>query len=439
MKPILCALLLLLGRACPLGAEAKLALLGPFAEEKSVELLAAQKALDANNALPGAPRLKLAVFNGGATEAGSLEAAKKLAADPEVLAVVLHGEAAAAPSVLAALRQAGLAVVSASSWAQPRAAEAGPTWLCPGLGDIAEDAAFYARRQAHQSQVAVVDDGAATSNAAAKAFAARFRALGGKVPYEGTWQGSDEALAEVVRGMDAHWPQMVFYAGDGASAGRLVVAMKAEKALRDAGLLGLPSLFEPAFFDTARLKSSRTWALFPCPDFPGTGPLTRFIGFAFPRTSAEYKAYVSWAFNHPGRWTSMIFDAVALAARAVRGSVSPGLASAKPAPSPAAQSLSGAATTALSPSAAAISATAAVEPAPTSQPQAAALPLEAPLTRAGVAQALAAIDGYRGIRGVVKFGPSREPVEPKVMVYYALNKVNKKEMAWKEKTYGPPF
>jgi len=26
-----------------------------------------------------------------------------------------------------------------------------------------------------------------------------------------------------------------------------------------------------------------------------------------------------------------------------------------------------------------------------------------------------------------------------VMVYYALNKVNKKEMAWREKAYGPPF
>lgn len=424
-------LLLALGSAlcAPLAAEPKVALLGPFPEEKSVEVLSAQMALEAANAQPGAVRLKLAVFNAGAAPDASLEAARKLASDPEVLAVVLHGEAAASPAVLAVLKQAGLAVVSASSWAQPRAAEAGPTWLCPALPAMAESAAVYARREARQSQVAVLDNGAATSTAAAKAFAERFRALGGKVPYEGSWKGDDAGLDDALKGMTAHWPQMIFYAGDAADASRLVLAMKGEKSLKNADLIGLPSLFEPAFFDGARLKSLRTRGLFPCPDFPGTGPLTRFIGFAFPKTSPEYKAYVRFAFRRPERWTSMLFDAAALAARAVRQAAAP---APRPTMVPAAAAVSATVQAAgLSPAASVASPTAAVEP--TAAPEA------GPPSRERVAAALLALDGYRGIRGAVKFSATREPVDAKVMVYYALNKVNKKEMAWREKAYGPPF
>jgi hypothetical protein len=68
-----------------------------------------------------------------------------------------------------------------------------------------------------------------------------------------------------------------------------------------------------------------------------------------------------------------------------------------------------------------------------------AAPEAGPPSRERVAAALLALDGYRGIRGAVKFSATREPVDAKVMVYYALNKVNKKEMAWREKAYGPPF
>ena len=416
MKRLLLMLALGLTAGLP-AAEPKVALLGPFPPEQSVETLSAQMALDAANTGPGAPRLKLAVFNGGDDDNSNLQAARKLVADPEVVAVVLHGEAAAAPAVLAELKQAGLAVVSATSWAQPRSLSAGVTWLCPSLPSMADSAAIYARRQARSSQVAVVDNGSPTSTAATRAFAERFRAMGGKVPFEGTWTGDPAVLKELVTNMGAHWPQMVFFVGDGATAGRLLVAMKAEKSLKNADLIGPPSLFEPAFFEEARLKSLRTRGLFPCPDFSGSGPLARFIGFAFPRTSPEYKAYVRFAYRRPERWTSMLFDATALAARAVDQAAT---ADSRPAAgmdqglSPSAQSVS---------------------------PSAGTVPVasgEAP-SRAAVASALAGLGGYRGIRGQVKFSASREPVEAKVMVYYALNRVNKKEMMWREKAYGPPF
>ena len=408
MKTLL--LLLALGAvATGLRADAKLALLGAFPEEKVVEVLSAEMAVDAHNAIPGAQRLRLAVFNGGSGTASSLEAAKKIAADGDVLAVVLHGEAAASPEVLETLRQANLAVVSASSWAQPRSASAGITWLCPSQTDLAESAAIFARREAKHSQVAVVDDGSPTSTAAAKAFAARFRALGGKVPYEGTWSGGDDTLAALIHGLAAQWPQMVFYAGGAATAGRLVVAMKEEKSLKNSVLVGLPTLFEPAFFDTARLKSMRSMALFPCPDYTGAGPLTRLIGFAFPKTSPEYKNYVRFAYRRPERWTSMIYDAAALATRAIRNASAP------------VASVSG-------------SPTAAVDLSPAAQ--AAFAP-----SRDAVRLALLGIDGYRGIRGSVKLGPDRAPVEPKTMVYFALNRVGKKEMSWRETAspFGPPF
>jgi hypothetical protein len=216
---------------------------------------------------------------------------------------------------------------------------------------------------------------------------------------------------------------MLFFAGEGLESGRLVVAMKEEKELKATDLIGQPTVFEPSFFNTARTKAVRTRGFFPCPDFVGSQPLVRLIGIAFPRTSAEYHAYVQVAYKKPGRWAAMLYDAAALAGRAVREAQAPGSTTApKLVLSPAAQALSPAAGQDLSPAAAA-------------EPEA---PGKLP-GREAVRLALLRAEGYRGIRGVVHFSASREPTEAKAMVYYALTKVNKKEMQWREKNYGPPF
>lgn len=392
--------------AATLAAEQKLALLGPFAEEKSVETLAAQMGVDAHNALSPTVRLRLQVVNGGLSPESSLRAARTLARDPDVLAVVLHGEAAADPSVLAVLAEADLAAVAASAWAVTRPAKTGTVWLSPGLESLADTAGLYARRVAKAAQVAVVDNGAPTSSAATRIFSQRFRALGGKVPLDIAWNGDEEGLPALVKALSAHWPQMVFYAGEAGAAGRLAKAMKDEKELKAADLILLPNAFDPEFFDAGRLDTRRTRALFPCMDFTSTAMFLRNLGFAFPRASPEYRAYLSYAFRKPGRWTSMLFDAVALNTRALRLALET-----QPEPQSAADGLSQAA---------------------------AAAPVAAP-SRAAVRQALAGIDSYRGIRGAVKLGQDRAPTDARVMVYYALNRVNKKEMHWREKDWGPPF
>jgi ABC-type branched-subunit amino acid transport system substrate-binding protein len=381
---ILAALILAMG----LQAESKIALLGPFAEEKSVETLASQMGVDAHNALTPTVRLKLSVVHGGSSPESNLQAAQALADDPEVLAVVLHGEAAAAPEVLAVLSKAKLAVIAASAWATTRVAGTGTVWLSPGLESLADTAGLYARRVAKAGQVAVLDNGAPTSTAATRIFSQRFRALGGKVPSNSDWDGQDESLPGVIKSLAAHWPQVVFYAGEADAAGRLAKAMKEEKALQAADLILLPNAFDPAFFDAGRMDTRRSRALFPCMDFISTAMFMRSMGFAFPKTSPEYRAYLGYAFRKPGRWTSMLFDAVALGTRAVR--------------------------------------------------EASEAQVEPP-SREAVHQALASIDGYRGIRGAVKFGPDRAPADDRVMVYYALNRVNKTEMHWREKDWGPPF
>jgi ABC-type branched-subunit amino acid transport system substrate-binding protein len=420
-------LLFLAALACcrSAAAEPKLAVLG-LAEEKSLESVAVQLAVDASNSITAQAGLRLKpwfVAMSGSPEA-NLALAQKVAADPDVLGVVLHGEAAADAAVVGVLRQAGLATVSASSWAQPRAKEAFVTWLCPGSEDLAEAAALYARHEARQSQVAVLDNGAPTAVAAARVFANKFRAMGGKVVYEGEWQGTDWGLTRTTRALKANWPQMLFFAGEAGEAGHLVVAMKEEKELKATDLLGQPTVFEPDFFNTARVKSVRTRGFFPCPDFVGTQPLVRLIGIAFPRTSPEYRAYVQVAYKKPGRWAAMLYDATVLVARAVRDGRRP---------APAATSVAAAG---LSPSAQAASPTAAALLTPTAEAEAAPAALP---SRDAVREALLRIDGYRGIRGVVRFSGGREPAEAKAMVYYALNKVNKKEMQWREKNYGPPF
>jgi hypothetical protein len=60
-------------------------------------------------------------------------------------------------------------------------------------------------------------------------------------------------------------------------------------------------------------------------------------------------------------------------------------------------------------------------------------------SREAVRQALNAVQGYRGIRGRIKFSKAREPLEPKAMIFNALNLVNTREMHWYDFNYGPPF
>jgi hypothetical protein len=369
------------------------------------------------------PRLKLEVFNTGAgVDLTAL--ARRVAADPDVLAVVVHGEDGVGPGPLAVFEKAHLAVVAASSWAQPRPMEAYVTWLCPSLTDLASSAALYAKKgEGRTLQIAVVDDGSTTSTAAARAFAARYRALGGKIPFETSWAGDDAGLSATVKSMDAQWPQMVFYTGGAQSAGRLVLAMKKEKALRNADLFGMPPLFDNAFFDTTRVKGMRTRSIFPCPDYDGMNALVRDLGFAFPRTSLQYHAYIHYDFRHPGLWTGMLYDGTALAARAVREAAMPSGSEAASASPTAGASLSATASAlALSPTATAVVDDTEIVP-----------------SRDAVRLALLGIGGYKGMRGEVKFNAAREPSEPKAMIYFALNRVNSKEMLWKQRAYGPPF
>ena len=168
----------------------------------------------------------------------------------------------------------------------------------------------------------------------------------------------------------------------------------------------------------------RTRGFFPCPDFVGTQPLVRLIGIAFPKTSAEYRAYVQVAYKKPGRWAAMLFDATALAMRSVRDAQ---VHTTSPAVS----------TTVAAGQALSLNAAVAVTPTVTlDAPMALASKLP---SREAIRLALLRIEGYRGIRGIVHFSADREPADSKTMVYYALTKVNKKEMQWREKNYGPPF
>ena len=437
-------LLLALALVQPLRTEPKVALFGSFPDddERTHAIKACQEAVDAYGPVQG-PRLKLAYVNTGPGDESVTAAAQRVAEDPDILAVVVYGEAGVSPDALAVFKRAHVAVVAATSWAQPRPSEVYTTWLCPGLGDLAETAALYVRHEGSKpAQIAVVDDSSATSAAAARAFAARYRALGGKISYETTWTGGAEDLSPTVRALAAHWPQRVFYTGSAESAGRMLLAMRADKGLKNADLIGLPPLFEPAFFDTTRLKGMRTRALFPCPDYHDMGAMVRDLGFRFQRTSPEYKAYIHYAWRRPGRWAAMLFDGVALAARAVNTVVAQAQAMAAPlsvtaspdAPAPLTAAASGPSATARAAEAAAPVTSAAASG---TKPDAGSPGPQ--LTRENVRLALLGVEGYRGIRGAVNFSAAREPVEPRAMVYQAINRVNRKEMLWERRAYGPPF
>lgn len=405
MTRLLTALFLSLSFMLSAG-EIRLAILGNIPESKSVETMAVRFAVDAVNAkgdrLPD--KLKLVGVHTKGTVEGALEAAKKVADDPDVFGVVVHGEEGADPEVLKILQGAGLAIVVASSWSTPRLVSNSATWLSPTHIQLSEIAALYARKGRKATQVAVLDNGAPTSVAAAKAFADRFRELGGKVDFEGEWQGSDWGLTRTVKALKANWPQVVFYAGEGKEAGILVKTMRKERELMAAHLIGLPTLFDPAYIDEARMDSKLSTVVFPAPDYRGAAQLARSVGLTFPRSSPNYKAYVSYAFRKPGRWSSMVFDGAQLLIDAMGDA----------APQAVAQAVSSAA-------------------------QSAEPPQMKVFTRKSVQESLNSIPSYKGIRGLVKFSASREPADAKAMIFYALPKVNTREIRWYDKQYGPPF
>jgi ABC-type branched-subunit amino acid transport system substrate-binding protein len=388
--------------------EIHLGLLGNMPDPKPVELLAAKIAVDAANANPARTTdpLRLIPAHDKGTLEGALEGAHKLADDPEMVGVVIHGEEGVAPEVLKIFSDAGIAVVAASSWATARPLSSTVTWLSPSQDELASIGAQYVKKARQVRQVAVIDNGAPTAAAAATAFAEKFTGMGGKVNYAGQWQGTDWGLTRTVKALAANWPQVVFFAGDGRDAGVLVKAIQKEKSLKNSVLLGLPTLFDPEFINIARTDTKHTTVVFPCPDFTSSVKIAKYLGVSFERKTSNYQSYVHFAYKKPGRWTSMVFDATQLLVSATDQASAAG--------------------TALSPTAGA---------APALSPAASA---SGP-SRQGVLEALRAIGSYKGIRGKVKFGPTRQPLDPKAMIFNAQPKVNTREMRWYDYNYGPPF
>lgn len=383
--------------------EVHLGLLGNIPDAKPLELLAAKISIDAANASPkrNYDTLKLIPAHDHGSVEGALEAARKLVEDPEMMGVVVHGESGADPAVLKLFKDAGLAVVSASSWSTPRGVSSGATWLSPRQEELAAVAAQYVKNGRHVRQAAIIDNGAPTAMAAAKAFSDKFTGMGGKINYEGEWQGTEWGLTRTVKALAANWPQVIFFVGGGADAGVLVKAMQKEKGLKSSVLLGLPTLFEPEFINTARTDTKHSIVVFPCPDFQSSAKIAKYLGVSFDRKTANYQSYIHFSYRKPGRWTAMVFDATQLLVDAVGKAAAPTPASPTAGVSDTAQA--------------------------------------AALTRATVAEALNSIGGYKGIRGKVKFGPTREPLDPKAMIFNAQPKVNTREMRWYDYNYGPPF
>ncbi len=416
LKPlILTALLAQL--LSPLGAEElRLAILGPLPEGKSLETRAAQLAVEAANLSDRRrhDKVRLVAAHDKGTKEGALEAAGRLVEHPGLMGVVLHGEDASSQEVIKVFQDAGVAAVAASSWATPRGATpSAVTWLSPSHLQMAELAAEYARKGKKAAQVAVIDDGAPTAAAAARAFSARFKELGGRINYEGEWQGTDWGLTRTVKALKANWPQTVFFTGNGNEAGQLVKAMHKERELKETNLLGLPSLMDPEFFNEARLEAKYSTVVFPCPEYSRGLRFSKHMGVGFAKGSPADKAYLGYA-NKPGRWAGMVYDGAQLLLDAMERAAG-SAAGAPPA----------AAAEALSPSAQA------PEAVPASQ---------VALTRAEVLRALNEINSYKGIRGLVKFSQSREPLEARGMIFYALRSEKKsKEMRWYDRMFGPPF
>ena len=411
----------------------RVAVLGDFPEGKSPETMAAKIAFDhvnTRNATAGSDlKFQMVVYNDHAVIEKAVETAQRLAKDPLIKVVVVHGETSVAPEVLGILKKADLAVIAASSWQTKRPEGTDVTWLSPSQNVMAEISALYARKPKGLKQVAVVDNGSATSVAAAQAFAERFKKNGGRVVYSGEWQGSEWGLTRTVKDLAPNWPQAVFYAGNAVSAGQLVKTMKKEKELAPAVLLGLPQLFEKGFFDEARTQATRSAAVFPYPDYQGFRKLQSHVGLAFKKGTPNWKAYYGYSWKKPGRWTSLVFDAVTLAIRAVEKSMHVEMED-DPEVTNAGGEENGAIESVL---------TEGMDEQPLEDVPVESAENEVVVSRKEVKAALLDIHSIKGIRGWTHFSENRQPKEEKAMIFYAQPEVNSTWMKWWDFRYGPPW
>ena len=270
-------------------------------------------------------------------------------------------------------------------------------------------------------------NGAPTAAAAKELQHALQGVLGGKVVYEGEWQArrSGPGPAPIFQvSLKANWPQLVFFAGDGEAAGQLSGRHEGdEKELKPTWTcLASPLFLSRGVFQPCpgEKRLPVPACVFPCPDFYGTEPLMRLIGIALPpKPPCSTAPTCRWPIKNRGAGrpcsTTPPPPALGIALAAHQ----------KPLAAPVAEP------SAVSASAQAMTATALdLEPSSaTATPEVDTAVVGVP-SRAQVQASLMSIGSYRGIRGVVHFSPTREPSDGKSIVYFALNRVNKKEMLW---------
>lgn len=309
------AFLLLAAAGCgPAEPVVKIGFVAPLTGDQAPQgedmVRGAQLAIEHANAegpaLPG-HRLELLALDDQRNPTQAVAAAKRLAADRDVMAVVGHLNSSCTMPASAIYHQAGLLHVNPVS-SNPQLSRQGfqnffRTCATDDLQGPA--AAAFAHDALQLTRAFVLDDMTTYGRGLADEFEKKWRALGGDVlGHEGLTQG-DKDFAPLLTKLKALQPELVFFAGM-FPEGALLIKQKAEVGLSGV-FMGGDGLFDPALIALATPQAAE-------------GAYVTNIGTdvrQLPSAAAVVKEYES-RFGPIGAYSAYAYEATRIAVWALR-------------------------------------------------------------------------------------------------------------------------
>lgn len=182
-----------------------------------------------------------------------LEAALKIAADPQALAVIGPHCPYGAAQAAGTLGNAGLLAISLAAALPESVGEqawpAGFFRLALDERSQAALAAGFARLQLGARRAATLGDGSPYSAALQQAFARAFEELGGEVSYEGLLQPGESDARPLLREIAADPPQVLYLPLHERQGSRIAAQAAEFEPLRGMALVGADGLFVDAFLE----------------------------------------------------------------------------------------------------------------------------------------------------------------------------------------------
>ncbi len=234
------------------------ALSGKVAPLGQAQIRGLELALDKrNNTIFGHP-IVLQIEDTGCTEEGGANAALKIIADPQTVAIFGSTCSGAAATASHAMSEAGLTMISGNNSAAfltSTAGKAAPKWrpgffrTTPSDENAGKAAAAYVFQQLGLQRAATINDGDIYTRGLTDSFHKAFTDLGGVIVLDATINKGEQEMEPVLKAVINSGAQLIFFPLFQPEGNNLLFQARKLSALNDTLLISSGSLIDKSFLD----------------------------------------------------------------------------------------------------------------------------------------------------------------------------------------------